>query len=145
MASVETTVRQVILAYPSLMETRADVLHHILCVLGSGYEWVDGEPVTTASMKPWNREDALGVQEAWLQRLTIPAEALDGVRESIVADLDRCQKVVDEIDERVLTHDFAGVVYPRSNGSLLSEIPADVKPDWAAAAEWAKSLYVVRG
>jgi hypothetical protein len=43
--SVEWTVRDCIAKYPSLFQSRTQVLHHVFVVLGCGYEWEKGKLV----------------------------------------------------------------------------------------------------
>ena len=47
MASVEQTVRNDLLLWPSIHVNRFSVLHHLFCVIGNGFEWKDGELVET--------------------------------------------------------------------------------------------------
>jgi hypothetical protein len=47
MASVEQTVRNDLLLWPSIHVNRFSVLHHLFCVIGNGFEWKNGELVET--------------------------------------------------------------------------------------------------
>lgn len=49
MASVEQTVRNDLLLWPSIHVNRFSVLHHLFCVIGNGFEWKNGELVETCS------------------------------------------------------------------------------------------------
>ena len=49
MASVEQTVRNDLLLWPSLQVNRFNVLHHLFCVIGNGFEWKNGELIETGS------------------------------------------------------------------------------------------------
>ena len=49
MASVEQTVRNDLLLWPSIHVNRFSVLHHLFCVIGNGFEWKNGELVETGS------------------------------------------------------------------------------------------------
>jgi hypothetical protein len=42
-ASVEQTIRDALWHHPQLFENRTQVLHHCLCITGSGYDWANGE------------------------------------------------------------------------------------------------------
>jgi len=61
MASVEQTVRNDLLLWPSIHVNRFSVLHHLFCVIGNGYEWKDGELVESGSKesKEVSIEDAI--------------------------------------------------------------------------------------
>lgn len=41
-SSVASTVRQLILDYPGVHQSRSDVLHSLLCGIGTGFEWRNG-------------------------------------------------------------------------------------------------------
>ena len=43
--TVEQTVRQSLLMYPSVSRNRWDAYEHLFCVIGNGYDWKDGELV----------------------------------------------------------------------------------------------------
>ena len=41
--NVELTIQEMFDNYPTLFKERADCLDHLFCVIGNGYEWVNGE------------------------------------------------------------------------------------------------------
>lgn len=43
--NVELTIQEMFDSYPTLFKERADCLSHLFCVIGNGYEWVNGELV----------------------------------------------------------------------------------------------------
>ena len=43
--NVELTIQDCFDNYPSLFKERADVLNHLFCTIGNGYDWVNGELV----------------------------------------------------------------------------------------------------
>lgn len=43
--NVELTIQDCFDNYPGLFKERADVLNHLFCVIGNGYEWENGELV----------------------------------------------------------------------------------------------------
>jgi hypothetical protein len=49
----ETTIRRSLWRYPSLFANRADVLYHLFCIIGNGYDWVNGELVGIDHGMPW--------------------------------------------------------------------------------------------
>ena len=61
MASVEQTVRNDLLLWPSILVNRFNVLHHLFCVIGNGFEWKDGELVESGlkESKEFSIEDGI--------------------------------------------------------------------------------------
>lgn len=43
--NVECTIQQMFDHYPTLFKERVDCLNHLFCVIGNGYEWINGELV----------------------------------------------------------------------------------------------------
>ena len=42
---VELTIQKMFDSWPTLFKERADCLNHLFCVIGNGYEWINGELV----------------------------------------------------------------------------------------------------
>lgn len=43
--TLKNNIREALLYYPGIFDNALDVLHHLYCVNGNGYEWVNGELV----------------------------------------------------------------------------------------------------
>jgi len=140
MASANETIRTAIICFPTLFKTRADVLHHLFCVIGNGYTWHKGELVHSypEDEQPWTAKN----ERESFARMGGPADLLKEITEKRVKEN---QAVVDNIDAVVQDLTFTRSIYPQSTTAFLFNIPADVTPDWAAAAEEAKTLAVQAG
>jgi len=60
--NVENTVRTTLLEYPRIFRNSLDVYNHLFCVIGNGYEWINGELVEPYLKYPKNglsKEQAL--------------------------------------------------------------------------------------
>lgn len=134
MADVETTVREGILRYPGLFSSRVDVLHHILCVIGNGYEWENGEAVAEdKTTETWTAEaERADESNAWIY--TRPKELQTVLLEGLDKRIAEQQAIVDNVD--ALASEWGdldgGVVYQQSDYALLMNIPENVTPDWEA-------------
>jgi hypothetical protein len=148
MSQVDEFVKDKMLTFPSIFPNRSEVLHHVLCVLGSGYKWSENGTVVPAHDEVydyWNREDALAKIEKYVTELSSEDFIQEIVRKAHLERLEEEAVVVAEIDERVhLTADVAHF-YRQTDYSLLTNIPANVTPDWAEACEEMKELAVKAG
>lgn len=147
--NVEQTVRESIVSYPTLFKTGGDVLYFLFCVIGNGYEWVDGEVVTKfpEDSTPWTAEreqerfnNQHGDMDEFVRKILLP---------HLEATISECQNVVDNVDvlwdDWTLTVDEHFSFYPQTSYALLANVPEDVHEDWQVAAEWAKNLAVSYG
>jgi hypothetical protein len=133
MASVDATVRTLISTFPELTSSRTEALHFLLCVLGNGYQWVDGEVVSTSAPYPlWTEGDV----EKQLLVYSSPVIA-DLLRPALLERQAAAREVINNLDERVqLRVEFLdGPLYPASDSTLLSTIPEDVTADWREACD----------
>lgn len=134
MADVETTVRESILRYPGLYSSRVDVLHFILCVLGNGFEWENGEAVADdRTTEAWTAEaERADESNAWIYTRpeTVRVAMLANLEKQIAAQ----QAIVDNVD--ALAADWGELdreaVYAQTAHALLMNIPENVTPDWEA-------------
>jgi hypothetical protein len=55
--TVEETVIRLITRYPTLFQHRWQCLDQLFCVLGSGFEWCNGERAEIMSMLPWTNHE----------------------------------------------------------------------------------------
>lgn len=137
MASVDETVREAILCYPLTCPNRFAVLHHIFCVIGNGYSWVDGEAVINDYGRPrvhWTSETSEIETE-----LKATAPNVASLLEEHFRDLYASTAVVvAEVDTRMfdLTNTTGRGIYPQSDYAMLFNLPEDIKDDWREAADW---------
>lgn len=146
MATVDQTVRECIECYPGLFQSRVDVLHFVLCVIGNGYGWVDGEPVSVMDYQPepWTVESF----EADLLRNIAPDNEV--VRrillERFAEEKTEMLEILATLDERVRTWGtLEGPVYKQSDSALLMNVPGDVTADWEEACEQVRALAADNG
>jgi hypothetical protein len=135
MSSVDQFVRTSILTFPSFATSRTAVLHHALCVLGSGYAWSEDGTVVSTTDEPfnlWTKAKAIEQMETYLED-NLPPEMREFVRPAFEKNLVEEAKVVAEVETRV--HLWAQVehFYPQTPYALLMNMPANVTPDWEAA------------
>lgn len=143
MASVDNTVRNLILTSPGIVPNRTEALHFLLCVLGNGYGWdEDGTVVSTmiCDLPPWTREDHIGSAER--RGVDMPDHLFTMFMEIAEQEADKSQAIVDAVDE--LMHNRApianGDFYPQCDGALLMKMPDNVTPDWREACDEMKAL-----
>lgn len=139
-----TLYGQSILTFPSLHQSRSNVLHHVLCVLGSGYEWDEnGEAFadyeTPLLWTPELQQANNDHRDKTIYR-SFDAEVLAEFHESDKQYIETCKKVVSEVEERVLLIEPIAHVYPQCEGSLLMSIPDNATEEWLAACEEIRAL-----
>ena len=49
--NVELTIQDCFDNYPGLFKERVDVLNHLFCVIGNGYDWKNGELVDNVTTR----------------------------------------------------------------------------------------------
>lgn len=121
---------------PSIFKTGGDVLEHIFCVNGNGYEWVDGEPYQEI-YKEENIYDS-------------PENYLNWLKSFLGKDIDEESHLKTYIEEVMvirnansLAHDKRKryrSIYPLCEYSLINTVPEDVKPVWKEAVEIVKEM-----
>lgn len=151
MSSVDEFVRTSILTFPSMSKNRTEVLHHALCVLGSGYAWgEDGTIVaTTDETYPlWSAAADIERIEAYLAE-NIPSELHEMVRPEMTKNIAEYAKVVAEVDTRMYLRTQVEHFYPQPAFSpysaLLMNTPENVTPDWKAACDEMRELAIEAG
>lgn len=146
--NVKDTFWQAFNLYPSLFQTRADVINQLFFVIGNGYEWRDGELCGVDGDQPKTLDDiteeriARELQDRSRVRLAQSAARILG--EPIPTE--------EEALEEQLNEEFAikiGPVrgkprdfYPVCQYSKLCNVPADVRPDWLRLAREAAQMLV---
>lgn len=139
--SLEFTIKASILAYPSLFQIRGQVLNHLFCVLGNGYDWWDGHIRETCG-----DEKHEGVQKRLLEG--VPEEEIrawikskdDERWERNFADLKaRLKELGVDFDPPPLSmHPLT--IYPVCDLCEIMKLPDNIRPDWLAGAEEAVAL-----
>lgn len=151
MTTVDEFVRTSILTYPSLYKNRTDVLHNVLCVIGTGYHWGgDGTPVYLGGRDEdrafWTKEGAMVELENYLSTNFNNDEVREMIRPALMAAMEEEEQVVAEIDARMHQRTEVEHFYSESKEyALLHNIPAHVSADWAEACEEIKALAVEAG
>jgi hypothetical protein len=130
---VDAFVRTAILSYPSLYKSRTDVLHDTLCVPGNGYEWgADGTIVSTfEEPSVWTKETAIAEMEGMLS--SSPDAFRDLFRAEILADIEDCAEIVEQVDTRMHLHHKVPRFAQQSQFALLHTAPENVSPEWKQA------------
>lgn len=151
MTTVDEFVRTSILSYPSLFKNRTEVLHSVLCVIGTGYHWgADGTPVyldgRVEDRSFWTKEGAMAELEDYLSTNFNNDEVREMIRPALMAAMEEEERIVAEIDTRMRQRTEVNNFYPESKKyALLHNIPANVSADWAEACEEIKALAVKAG
>jgi hypothetical protein len=142
MASVNETVRESMLQFPMLFPNRSQVLYHMLCVNGSGAEWVNGEAVSLYQEEHWTPEQELAERA----RNNYSEEVLELLKPVHEQDMLQNLNIVNNIEVlQHLTGPIRGEFYPQCEYALLMNIPDDVTADWAAACEEIKTQAKANG
>jgi hypothetical protein len=150
MASVNTTIRKLMLTYPGYFTSRTDVLYHILCGIGNGFAWKKGAAVKEknkrGSFPLWSPEFEIQQFEDIISNFSEVEKTYFRLKEK--ANLDKkiaeLSAYVENIDviatTRVTSPETFGIMSPKKNErqsdyAMLMHIPEDVKPDWREACD----------
>lgn len=150
MTSVDDFVRTNILTFPSIFPHRNEVLHHALCVLGTGYKWgEDGTLVNEFDNRPlWTKEDALAKLEENLEQYD-SVEIRELIGNTLRKDIERSALIVEEVDARVnergqIVHFGAQNDFINAHVPLMN-VPDNAPADWKEACEEMKILAIKAG
>ena len=163
----ELTIQEMFDNYPTLFKDRADCLNHLFCVIGNGYDWVNGElvegPEDYSAEEQKYFEDRLKDGKAFqYNRMSLRDEAIEsynrylkrnGGKESgydksfnkeYFASLpdDKYHKCEERRKRWYFYINIPGherIDYHKEFAYLWN-YPEDIKPDWLAAIEETKSL-----
>ena len=163
--NLELTIQSMFDEYPSLFKERSDCLNQLFCVIGNGYEWVNGELV--------DGDDAYtDIELAELASHLVNGKAFQHNKMSLRDEaayyleqnvLDRlgsvelsaeAQAVVDKYKSDHLAQYPDDVYHKRERSqrwyfylagyctdyAKLFNYPADIKPDWLAGLEECKTM-----
>lgn len=131
----EDTLQYMADFYPDIFPTRKHALDHLFCVIGNGYDWINGELVDDDNeyekryklIKPIKRAE-FRHEENWYYMSKFYTEL----------------KNIDEDCQIPMQYDFKW--YPLSKGfSALYTYPDDIKPDWKALIEECKQMLIADG
>jgi hypothetical protein len=142
--TVEQELYNSLLMYPSIFPNRWSAYHHWFCVLGNGYEWVDGD-LCYPDIKKYTITDA--VKKHF--KLHLEDESQFDYKSLLVHNISRCkQAILDSLNTEQRMRDFTqkvDFIYPLGKGTKLSNLPDDIKPDWEEAVmlfrKWLKDNY----
>lgn len=135
--SLEFAIKESILAYPSLFQIREQVLNHLYCVLGNGYEWWDGRL----------RETCEDEKHEVVEKMLIEGAPEEDIRAWVKAkDDDRMEENLKELEEICRRHGIPWEpspplhmhplrIYPLCDLSTIMNLPDHIRPDWLAGAE----------
>lgn len=143
--TLEQTIKQMVERYPMLFMHRAAALDHLFCVIGNGYEWIDGELVDKYP------EDVVSDEELERGGLTLrkiienhpdPQSEFYRTQMARYEAEDRAKANADKIAKpdfhEWIPEDFK--FYGTSNYSKINNLPKNIKPDWLAGAQETREL-----
>jgi hypothetical protein len=139
--TVDETVRNFILRYPSLFPNRLAVLEHLLVVIGNGFEWVDGVPVETMpdNTEPWTAEYEWTMVQSSFTAGMLDIMTPHDLQKFKQEHIEPLQRVVNEVDRRMHSMDPKELrtgefhPYPRSKYAMVLTAPEDITDEWAEA------------
>lgn len=151
MTIVDDLVKKSILAYPSVHKSRADVLHHVLCVIGNGYAWHKGNVVRVYEEddRVWTAQWETARYNEQFSELgwsEWPDELMKAMEQGILDRVTELQKIVDTVNERI--HDWTyedDGIYPQTEYALLMNVPENVNPEWNEDLEKMREFARARG
>lgn len=163
--NVELTIQEMYNEYPTLFVDRVDALNHLFCTIGNGYDWKNGELVSSGYSYPkkkdieklkndlvdgkafqHNKLSLRGQHQYYInQRTTEETERLAERSKMSVKDFLDCEQFLLRAYPDDKYHS-----YPKNmrwyfylgdyckNFAYLFNYPKNIKPDWLAAIEETK-------
>lgn len=132
---VEDTLQYMADFYPDIFPTRKHCLNHLFCVIGNGYEWINGELV----------DDDSKYKKRY--KLIKPIKKAEFEREENWYQMNKFYKTLYELDETEkipMKYDFEW--YPLSKKySALFTYPENIKDDWKSLLEECKAMLITDG
>ena len=140
--TVEKTLRNSLILYPSLFTSKWDVYHHWFIVIGNGYGWVDGELVCDYG----NDEQDTTLEEAIEKHFDFHASdrallssplrfSIERLKQDIIETVNWEEKLLKPFSDEGRNTIRDSRIYPLSNYSHILNIPDDIKEDWKVAAK----------
>lgn len=146
MADVHTTVKHLLAVHPLRFGHAADVLEYLLCGLGSGYAWVNGEVVDMHEHVNITEETVREVfgDSYYTYNPGISSQVTDEERQQLI---NQRKHVLNNLDD--LANWFGDVdvynVPPQTPDALISNIPDDITEDWLTAVNKLKPILATVG
>lgn len=135
---VDKFINERIKHYPSLFNNRTETLVYILCVLGNGYEWVDGIPFAEDDVSvPWTPE------REWESFNNIYGDLSDDEVFKKIGQkkVERMTQIVENSETLSRTKsDEVRSVGSQSDSILIMNMPDNVENSWREACDEIKIL-----
>ena len=121
--------------YPTLFPTRKHCLNHLFCVVGNGYEWVNGELVNNDN------------EYAKRYKLVKPIEKAKFRNESYWNGMNKFYTTLYNLgDKQKIPLEYNFTWYPLSKKYFyLYNYPEDIKDDWRTLLKECKQLLIADG
>lgn len=132
--TAENTLQWMMDFYPDLFPTRKHYLDHLFCVIGNGYEWVNGELVDN---------DEHSIRYKMIQNI----EHAHGMCEDLWNENRKLHEKIQKINPKhkiPISLQFKWYP-PNKMYSFLYDYPSDIKPDWLKILNECKELLVADG
>jgi hypothetical protein len=133
----ESTIRRCLWSYPTLFQSRTDVLRHLFLTIGNGYKW-DG--CDLVSVFPEDRDDKPSSE------VYVDPERFPGSYDDLRAERDEEYRAVRSDIERAATtkgplkDDLRTGHYSRTY-SYLWNSPEEISPEWTTVLAEARELF----
>ena len=125
--------------YPRLFPTRQNALNHLFCVIGNGYEWVNGELVYEDDV-PYDEEDSDIISKSPMTDEEFESYKKNWIEETVELKCSINPNVTREEALKV-TLENCHKWYPISKEfSHICNLPDDITPEWKALAEECKEM-----
>ncbi len=141
--SLDDVVWRSIWYYPGMFSDGGRVLHHLYCVIGNGYEWVDGRLAALCDEEDDDR-DVFSNEDEVLKHIGEGASLADLRRQQLIDVRRRNAEVFfrrDQVDLLCLDRGRRwSNLYPLYEYSKLADVPNDAATDFVTGARMAIDL-----
>ncbi|HFD2033551.1 TPA: hypothetical protein ACF2DD_002128 [Clostridium perfringens] len=132
--TLEETIQEMYDNYPMLFQERKECLNQLFCVIGNGYDWIDGELISSERQIHKYEEDKGRYILDYIDNT--PVQLKDGGKAKQTLSGGKAY-------DKIFRNKFEW--YPLSKFSYAINYPDDIKEDWLQGIEETKRLLIGDG
>ena len=151
--TLKDTVKSILIMYPLISPSKLSVYSHLFLTIGNGYEWINGELVSSEDSENCTIEKGLeelfndeyqyqlleSYLDMYISNFYDPKEFVSYLKREnkqklkLVKRILNAENIVEE--ELHMSNEEEEILYPLCKYSAILNIPTDIKDDWKKGIE----------